>query len=129
MSKLTSILVKLLPMLYKLATQIWYKLSPAQRNAATQAVKAVEWFKKNLNLYDAGYLASQANKLFKVNLPIEQITAFQVKLKSKLTDLEYNQELKKFGEILTAELTPEPIDWKYYALGIVQIAYEETFKK
>ena len=124
-----SILVKLLPMLYKLSTQIWYNyLSPSQRDTATKAVRLVEYLKKQLNVYDAGYLSLKANQLFGLNLPVEKIAALQAKVKSGIGDFEYNQELKGLSEYIAQNNSPEPIDWKYYAFGIMQIAYEQFTK-
>lgn len=124
-----SLLVKLLPMFYKLATQIWYSLSSNQRNAATKAVKAVNWLKQFILTNNVSDLANQVNANFGINIDVAKVQEFQDKMKAGLTDMEYNQYLKSLGEYIAQNETPEPFDWKQFALGIIQIAYEQVFKK
>jgi len=115
-------------MLYKLSTQIWYSLSSKQRDAASKAVKAVEWLKDFILSSEINSLAFQIQDNFGITIPIEKLATFQAKIKSGLSDFEYNQELKGLAEYIAENNTLEPFDWKQFALGLIQIAYDEAIK-
>lgn len=143
---LKKLLVNLLPLFFKLATQIWVNLTSGQRAALTTAVQFAQFIKTNLTLSPSEMIDKLAIALSLPTTTIrlaltavayslghpeysgeDVIKYYQDKANSGLDDLGWANLWDTFSRLLAPNVSREKIDWDALALGAVKIAFDQTF--
>lgn len=142
------LLVKILPFFYSLATKVWYGLSGEQRQFAERAVKIIQII-KDLKDKSPAVVKIVISETF--NIPVTTVEAglFAIGIAIGRTDLSPDfviQYIQGAADNISDDITrsrvyktaaeawaqyesPEKWDWKSFALGVIQIAFEMVFKK
>jgi hypothetical protein len=141
-----SILVKILPIFFQLATRLWYSLSGEQRTAATRAVKFVQAIRNNSKETPAQVKQSLS---LAFGIPLTTVdaglTAIGIALGGNMSPNDVIYYLQNAEQGIEDEITrsrayktaaeawaqyenPDKFDWRTFALGVIQIAFEIAFK-
>lgn len=141
------LLVKLLPFLFSLATRVWNGLSKEQQTAAERAVRFVQMirdrkdtqpmivksaladaFKVPVTTIDSGLLAIGI-ALGRTDLSGDDVIKYIQGAADNIEDEIIRSRIYKTAAEAWAQYeSPEKFDWKSFALGIIQVAFEMVFK-